>query len=542
MSKFAVDFGTTNTVVATWREANKLAETIGLAGLALFGQPDQPALIPSLVYVANAPAHEFVVGYPVKLNGLDARGDQRYFAGFKRGLTLNVRPMPRRIDGEDWDEQRISTLFLRSVLLAIMAQEQGPIEELVLTVPVQSFELYLKWLRSIMLDDNDVRKRTIRRVRIVDESTAAALGYQIRRPGELILVIDFGGGTLDVSLVRMPIGAEGEGTILSANLEDDPAHGVGGAARVIAKAGRLLGGEDIDHWIIEEFLMQNGMRHDGISSAYGQLKVEAENAKIRLSSHDMAEVNLFNADNRETYRFRLSRLQFEELLERNGFYAAIQKTLDKTLRAARTKGIFPEDIGSVLVIGGTSLIPSVGRLLRGMFGSDRVFADKPFEAVAHGALALANGLGLDDFLYHSYGVRHLSPLTGRHEWEEIIAAGTRYPLETPVRLVLSASRDGQDALELVIGEVEESTGGATEVMFGDRAILMVEGGIELRRVLPLNADESRLVARLMPPGKAGDDRVEVLFNVDKNRTLRVTVSDILTACTLLHDVPVVELR
>src|SRR5574341_734785 len=86
-------------------------------------------------------------------------------------------------------------------------------------------------------------------------------------------------------------------------------------------------------------------------------------------------------------------------------------------------------------------------------------------------------------------------------------------------------------------------GGITEVMFGDRAILMVEGGMELRRVVPMNdTDGARTVAHLDPPGKAGEDRVEVAFAVDQNRCLRVTVMDLLTRKELLRNVPVVELR
>jgi hypothetical protein len=82
-----------------------------------------------------------------------------------------------------------------------------------------------------------------------------------------------------------------------------------------------------------------------------------------------------------------------------------------------------------------------------------------------------------------------------------------------------------------------------EVMFGERAILMVDGAVELRQVVALNdEDGSRTVAYLDPPGWAGEDRVEVVFDVDRNRTLRVSVTDLLTGEELLHEVPVVELR
>jgi molecular chaperone DnaK (HSP70) len=299
----------------------------------------------------------------------------------------------------------------------------------------------------------------------------------------------------------------------------------------------------VDHWLLEELLERTGASRAEVGDAYSQLKLACEAAKIRLSEHESAEVSVFDPDTFRTYRATFTRTQLEDLLDRRGFFGAFQQTVNKVLRAARARGIFPEDIGAVLLIGGTSQLPSVRRLVRTQFGAERVSEDRPFEAVAHGALKLAAGMGLDDFLYHAYGVRHLSPVTGRHEWEEIIPAGTRYPLAEPPVLILTASRDGQEALELVIGEVEESAGGVAEVMFGGRAILMVDGAIELRQVIPLNdEDGSRTVAQLDPPGKAGEDRVEVIFSVDANRTLRVTVTDLLTHRVLLENAPVVELR
>jgi hypothetical protein len=72
---------------------------------------------------------------------------------------------------------------------------------------------------------------------------------------------------------------------------------------------------------------------------------------------------------------------------------------------------------------------------------------------------------------------------------------------------------------------------------------MVEGGPELRRIVALNdEDGARTVAHLDPPGRAGEDRVKVVFNVDHNRTLRVTVSDLQSGRLLLRDAAVVELR
>ncbi len=548
MKKIAVDFGTTNTVVAIWREALNAPETVRLPGLSAPEAEGMPGLIPSLLYVMDGHTGEVLAGHSVLAEGYDVQGDERFFASFKRGIAATTRPLARVLDGESWDDSRAGEAFLSAVLKGVLAHEQGPIDELVVTVPVQSFERYLKWLRDETLLIGKQSGLNIPTLRIIDESTAAALGYDVRTPGELILVFDFGGGTLDVSLVRMPFSEEGRGVVLdTAPTSQADSHlrlGIADPeARVIAKAGRVLGGDDIDHWLLDELLARNSAGRADVGDAYAQLKKAVEAAKIRLSSYESAEVSVFDPDSYRTYRATFTRTQLEEILDKHDFFSAIQKTLDKVMRSARANGIYPEDISAVLMIGGTSLVPSVKRVLRGLFSAERVHEAKPFEAVAHGALGLAVGLGVDDFLYHSYGVRHLSPITGRHEWEEIIPSGMRYPLKEPVKLILTASRDGQDALELVVGEVEESVGGITEVMFGDRAILMVEGGLELRRVVPLNDnDGARTVAYLDPPGKAGEDRIEVEFNVDQNRMLRVTVSDLQTKRILLRDVPVVELR
>ncbi len=546
MRKVAIDFGTTNTVVAVWRESTNAPETLHLPGLSTPSVEGQPPLIPSLLYLSNGANDQIIAGHAVRAEGYDVQGDERFFASFKRGIAARSRPLARSIDGAAWDDARAGETFLAAVVSEVLQHEPAAIDELVLTVPVQSFERYLKWLRDETRIASQSAGWGIHRVRIVDESTAAALGYEVRIPGELIMVFDCGGGTLDVSLVQMPVADDSGGIVFDlgepvpgASIEEDQPE-----ARVIAKSGRVLGGDDIDHWLLDELLTRNEVDRSEVGDAYSQLKIAVENAKIRLSTHETAEISVFDPDTYKTYRATFTRSQLESILDQHDFYNRIQQTIDKTLRSARSRGIFPEDIGAVLMVGGTALIPSIRRMLRTLFGPERVMEHKPFEAVAHGALGLAVGMGLDDFLYHSYGVRHLSPITNRHEWEEIIPAGTRYPLQSPVKLILTASRDGQEALELVIGEVEESAGGIAEVMFGDRAILMVEGGgLELRQVVALNdEDGARTVAHLDPPGKAGADRVEVLFEVDQNRTLRVTVNDLQTKKALLRNVPVVELR
>ena len=547
MKKIAIDVGTTNTVVAVWREQTQSPETLRIPGLSQSFSKESPIpLIPSVVYVNDGSRNEVLAGDEVRARGLDVTGNKRYFASFKRGIAARGRSFATEIDETPWDESRAGAAFLSSVLSAVADQEGDAIDELIFSVPIQSFEGYLKWLRDEagLLEATGVR---VNRMRVVDESTAAALGYDLSTPGALLLVFDFGGGTLDVSLVRMPVAEEGSAVIVEDGQRVQESRGGdladSAGARVVAKAGTILGGDDVDHWILDELLKRNGVARHQVGDSYDRLKLACEAAKLHLSSSETAEISVFDPETARLYQTTLTRPQLEDLLDYHGFYAGLQKTINRVLRGARARGIFPEDIDAVLMIGGTSLIPSVSRIVRTQFGSERVFGDKPFEAVCHGALKLAVGIRLDDFLFHSYAIRHLSPQTLKHEWEEIISAGTRYPQEEPYSIVLAASRDGQDALELVIGEIEEAAGGISEVRFGQRSILMVEGTVELRRVAPLNdQDGSRTLARLDPPGKAGHDRIKAEFKVDDNRTLRVTVTDLLTDRVLLDNLAVVELR
>ncbi len=545
MKKIAIDFGTTNTVVAVWREALDQPETLRLPNLSIPDGTGLPPLIPSEIYV-SAGAGSPLVGYGVQSSGLDVAGDDRLFRGFKRGIGAIVQPLPRIVDGKKWGEHQAGQAFLQAVLRSIAAAEGDQIEELVLTVPIHSFEGYLKWLR----DEAELFTQSgadIQRLRVVDESTAAALGYEVRTPGELVLVFDFGGGTLDVSLVRMPMADESGGIVFErgwAGAASRTGGDVAAEARVIAKSGRVLGGDDIDHWLFEEILRRNDLSADEVRDIYWPLKSAVESAKIQLSAQEQVQIAVLNPDTFQTIRAEITRTQFEDLLDEHEFYTVIRKVVDKVMRSASSRGIYNEDVAAVLMVGGSSQIPSVQRMLRSMFGRDRLFSSLPFEAVAHGALGLAAGIGLDDYIYHSYGIRHLSPITGRHEWEEIIPAGTRYPMADSVRLVLAASRDGQEAIELVIGEVSESFGTLNEVKFGSRSILLVGDGADmLREVVPMNDQAgARTVAILNPPGRSSEDRVEVEFNVDANRTLRVTVRDVKFGKLLLNNIPVVELR
>jgi molecular chaperone DnaK (HSP70) len=224
-----------------------------------------------------------------------------------------------------------------------------------MTVPVAAFRGYVDWLNHIVGDAAE-------KIRIVDESTAAALGYAVTEPGTLVLVFDFGGGTLDLSLVQLPENREHTGGILSLFRHTPTAKH---AARVMAKAGRVIGGSDVDHWLLLEVLKQTNLTLPELSHDYAALLTHCEQAKIDLSTR-ASTTFMFEAQGRAHPIF-FTRSEFEQMLEANGFYTAIRHAIDKVMYAARQQNIFKEDIKHVLLVGGMSLMPSVQALLQRYF-------------------------------------------------------------------------------------------------------------------------------------------------------------------------------
>lgn len=527
----AIDFGTSNTVITRWNRATAQPEVISLPGLTQ-QIADNPPLIPSLVYVEDAAKGQVQVGQAVRDRGLDLISDRRFFRNFKRGIGTAVQGFLPDLDGVNLTFEWIGQGFLTQVVQTLQTQEA--IADLVFTVPVDSFEAYRHWLGQVC------DGLAVDQVRMLDEPTAAALGYGLR-DGETLLVVDFGGGTLDLSLVQLAAAASQRqplGFVLKwgqKSLADSSAQRPQ-TARVLAKAGENLGGADLDNWLLDYFSATQDLAITPLT-----LRL-AERLKIQLSSRDQAREVYFNDETLESLELSLSRSQFEALLKDNGFFDRLDARMEQVLQQGRRQGIAPEDIDAVLLVGGTAQIPAVQTWLQGYFPGQKLRCDRPFTAVAEGALQLQQGLQLTDFLYHSYGVRYWDRRNNRHGWHPIIQAGQAYPMATPKELVLGASTEGQPSLELIIGELGDGAATTTEVFFeGDRLVTRQRQG-EAAVVQPLNDGEgSRTIAKLDPLGVPGSDRIRVLFQVDGDRTLRITVEDILTGETLLTNQAVVQL-
>lgn len=530
---YAIDFGTSNTVIARWNPVAEKAETLSLQGISI-RQGQNPDLIPSVLYVENALQNQVLVGQQVRDRGLDIQSDPRFFRSFKRGIGSSVQGFLPEIDGQPIRFEQVGQWFLSSLLTQLKVSHADAGDALVLTVPVDSFEPYRQWLGQVC------QSFQLEQVRILDEPTAAALGYG-KADADVVLVVDFGGGTLDLALVQLEHSriaqAKPTGFILKwgdKNMAEESSQRAK-TARVLAKAGQSLGGTDLDYWLLDHFAKAQDLPKTPLTQRL------AERLKIQLSLQTKATEVYFNEETFESYELSLDRAEFDAILTERKFFERLDDSMTQVLQQARRQGITAENIDAVLLVGGTSLIPAVQTWVQQYFDAAKISSSKPFEAIAQGALQILQGTDVKDFLYHSYGIRYWDRRLNAHNWHTLIQTGQPYPMGEPVELILGASAEGQPSIELIIGELGQEAGG-TEVYFdGDRLITRALSANQ-GQIQALNDREgARSIAKLDPPGFPGSDRIKVLFRVDERRSLRITVEDLLTQDLLLTDQVVAQL-
>ena len=543
MNAIAIDFGSSNTVIARWNIATNQPETL------IFANLNRPAplngLVPSLVYVHNAQAEIVEIGQRVIDQGKD-RPQPRLFNQIKRRLVANVNYVPT-LDGVKITPEWLGNQFLRELSKELRSQQIFA-SEIILTAPVQSYEKYLRWLEDSSTDIFAPNLPTVQmpRIRILDEPTAAALGYEAIAPSALVLVIDFGGGTLDLSLVRLPKSENIAkwGDQIGVNRNEWTEH----KAEVITKTGYTIGGEDIDQWLVQDYLASREEIADtnGVANL-SILKFLMERIKITLSETEIASEIFFDLTTQTAIEITYTRQQLEKLLESKGFYRVIQLAIDELINRSFNKGILKGDIKQILLVGGCTLIPSVCSFVENYFKMGKVYSHRPFEAIAHGALMLSQGLILQDYLFHSYAIRYWDRSAEQWKYQQLFRRGQVYPTRRPVEILLRATQPNQPEIALTIGEMESRPIGAAEISFDGDRIVMQFGQKAKDTFKPLQEDANgegmpQAIALLNPLGQPDCDRLKVLFSISDKRELLVTAIDLLTQRQLLTDYPVAKLQ
>ena len=420
-----IDLGTTNSLVAWLNDGRP----------EILPSPEGRRIIPSVVMLDLE--GKVRVGEAARAS-LVAMPD-RVVAAVKRRMGSSE---PVLLAGQPFLPQEISAMILKELKRHVDARFGGQEVEAVITVPAY----FTDEQRRATKQAGELAGFVVER--IINEPTAAAMAFGLRHldAQEHILVYDLGGGTFDVSVVEM----------------------ADGVLEVRASAGNnRLGGEDFD-WRLVDWLAKKISRASGVDPrqdlrAKSLLKEQAERIKIALSEAERVPVELplvTMQDNRPVGLFtEITRQEFEAMIE-----DLLASTLDCVRQVLQDARLKPQDIGQILLVGGSTRIPRVRQLVTEFFGRPARHDVHPDEAVALGAAVQAGlkaglladaGLVVTDVAPFSLGVAVIGEYQGVERpgvHHVIIPRNTTIPVAKTERLYTSAPGQTVAQIEIYQGE------------------------------------------------------------------------------------------
>jgi molecular chaperone DnaK len=415
-----------------------LGTTFSATALVRDGVPDvvphgDERIMPSVVSLS--PEGHLLVGTPAR--NQHVLYPEQTVRSIKRKMGQDVRVT---LGEQSYTPQEISAIILRELKRGVEAQLGEPVSGAVITVPA----FFSDAARQATREAGEIAGFTVER--IINEPTAAALAYGLDRYGErqMVAVYDLGGGTFDVSIIELDAGV----------VEVRASHG-----------NTQLGGDDFDERLVsyfaERFEQDHGIDPRSDRRALARLTRAAEAAKITLSSEPFARVReeyLLTEQGRPLHLdVELSRVEFEDLI--GDLVAGTLVSLDDALRDA---GLDIGELDRILLVGGSTRIPLVWRMVHEHTGIEPEIAVNPDEAVALGAAvqaAIVAGEPIDAILVdvtpHSLGIEVAEWQFGElvtDRYSVIIQRNTTIP--TSRSEVYSALHPGQTAIEIKVYQGE----------------------------------------------------------------------------------------
>lgn len=456
-----IDLGTTNSCVAVKEGDN----------VTVIPNPEGQRTTPSVV--AFTKDGEILVGQLAKRQAIV--NPDRTIISIKRSMGTDKTVT---VDGKAYTPQQISAMILQKLKKDAEEYLGTAVTDAVITCPAYFTDAQ----RQATKDAGTIAGLNV--LRIINEPTAACLAYgvNLEKGDHKIMVYDLGGGTFDVSILDV-----GDGVF-----------------EVLSTAGdNLLGGDDWDNavveWLAAEFKKSDGIDLLKDKMASQRLRESAEKAKIELSSMQETTISLpfitADANGPKHLELKLTRAKFEDLTR-----SLLDKTIAPVKTAMKDAGLEPSQINKILLVGGSTRMPMVQKLVTELMGKEPTKGINPDECVAMGAAIQGailageqQGIVLVDVTPLSLGLETLGGV-----FTKIIDKNTAIPVSKSQ--VFTTAADNQPQVEIHVLQGERA-------MAGD------------------NVSLGRFFLDGIKPAPRGIPQIEVTFDIDANGIVNVTAKD-----------------
>ena len=511
-----VDFGnlTTKLTIRSGHSGKDLVPVVipGLSRNVSMGGDNSTSIIPSLIHYTRD--DKVLIGMEVINEGL--LGDEGTVRWMTHYTSLNS-PVQFRRGKKLYSYRDAATDFLTGIIMQTNEIYQVTGAELIVAVPAGSRDHYSTWLQELNAGG------IISRVQIIEQPEAVACSC----PGDLrdphtLLIIDFGGSGLEVSIVA---GCRSDG-------ED--------GYRIVGRAREDIGGQVLDRLLLDLVIHHSGLPPPD-KDLTETLIQECEKTKEELSTSQSVNIRWKGLSG-----VYVTRQIFEDMLDRKGLYRRFSATIEQALHNASLRGYAEDCITSVILTGGSGVIPSFQRVVEARFRKSSIHADRPLDAVSRGAASWQSRSLRRDQVTCEYAVRIWNPEIGAFDLKTIIRKGCPVPSKGAVaRFRIQATYDGQTRLGVPLYEIISPGTGLggyarkRELRFETQGMIRMEddagsSGDELGQRW-MNEGEIPLIPA-DPPAIRGEPRFELIFSVNGSRELVVSARDLRTGRQVLDNV------